>query len=78
MGKKVSILGKIAKGSEATIIQQLKQLEEVAEAQLVFGKYDFFATVKYDNTQLEEILEKIRKLEPVTELKILFPRGTGE
>jgi len=77
MQKTVSVLGRIVKGSEGSIIRQLERLEGVVEARLVFGKCDFFARINTEMVELENTLESIESIKSVEHVRIVLPRRIG-
>ena len=65
-------------GYEAEIIDELKQIEDVKEAQGVFGAYDILAKVESANVKnlRDTITWKIRKIQKVrTTLTLLAIEG---
>jgi len=76
--KTVSVLCRIDMGSEDTVLEKLRQIENVSEARLVLGKFDLFVSVAAEGEALERTLEKIRSLEKVQNIRIMLPRSEGE
>jgi len=70
------VLGKIEKGVEQATIEQIKKIEGVCEAYLVFGKYDFLVRV-YARTQAEfkKALQEINTLENIHEITPVIGGG---
>jgi len=65
-------------GSEDTVLEKLRQIENVVEARLVLGKFDLFVSVAAEGEELERTLENIRRVEKVQSLRIMLPRMEGE
>ncbi len=60
------ILGKISHRVPGDILVKLKKIEGVSEANLVFGPYDFYVTVKADTKELlGDTAFQIRSIEGV-------------
>ena len=69
------VLVNVDVGTESRIINELKNVPEVAEAWAVYGVYDIVVKVKADNPdELKKIvLERIRKIEGVRSTLTLIP-----
>ena len=54
-------------GSDESVIEKLKLIDEVIEVQGTFGAYDILAKVEADNVEIirETITWKIRKIEKI-------------
>ena len=60
------ILGKISHRVPSKILEQLKNIEGVSEANLVFGPHDFYATIKADTKEaMGDIAFKIRSIDGI-------------
>lgn len=61
------ILFKVSSGSERDVCKKLARLEEVSEADIIFGEYDIIARVSVQDLRtLEDFLAgKIRKIPDV-------------
>ena len=61
------ILFKVSSGSERDVCKKLAELEEVSEANIIFGEYDLIARISVQDLQaLEDFLaRKIRKIPDV-------------
>ena len=46
------ILGKISHRVPGDILEKLRKIEGVSEANLIFGPYDFYVTVKADTKEM--------------------------
>jgi len=56
----------IAVGRERAILEELKRMEEVKDARIVYGEYDIIARVEVASMkELKSIVKKIRELEGV-------------
>jgi hypothetical protein len=54
-------------GHEKEIITHLKSLQEVVEVNGIWGKYDIFVKVSYEDPfGLDHIVEKLRSIENIT------------
>ncbi len=60
------ILGKISHRVPGNILEKLKQLQGVSDANLIFGPYDFYVTLKTETKKmLGDIAFKIRSIDGV-------------
>ncbi len=60
------ILGKITYRVSSDIIKQIRKIDGVNEAQLIFGPYDFYATVKTETKEeMGDIVYNIRSIDGV-------------
>ena len=60
------ILGKISHRAPGDILEKLKKIQEISEANLIFGPYNFYVTVKTETKELlGDIAFKIRSIEGV-------------
>lgn len=66
-------------GHEKEIITHLKSLPEVMEVNGIWGNYDIFVKVTFANPfDLEKIIEKMRKIENITNtisMPVLYGQG---
>ena len=54
-------------GADEQVLSDLRKLEGIAEASLVYGEYDVHCKIKVDDMQqLKHVIEKIRKLKIIT------------
>ena len=62
------VLLKCNTGSEARIISELKELQEVSEINGIWGKYDIFLKiVTYDPQRTDNIVKQLRNHPDITE-----------
>ena len=60
------ILGKISHRVPRDIIEKFKKIQGVSEANLIFGPYDFYITIKTDTKEtMGDVAFKIRSIEGV-------------
>jgi len=60
------ILGKISHRAPGDILGKLKKIQGISEANLIFGPYDFYVTVKTETKErLGDTAFKIRSIEGV-------------
>ena len=60
------ILGKISHRVPMNILEKFKAIEGVSEANLIFGPYDFYVTIKTDTKEkMGDIAYTIRSIEGV-------------
>ncbi len=60
------ILGKIAHRVPSNILEKFRPIEGVREANLIFGPYDFYITIKTDTKEkMGNVAFKIRSIEGV-------------
>jgi nitrate reductase NapAB chaperone NapD len=60
------ILGKISHRVPSNILEKLKKIKGVSDANLVYGPYDFYATIKTETKELlGDIAFKIRSIDGV-------------
>ena len=60
------ILGKISHRAPGDIIEKIKKIQGVNEANLIFGPYDFYVTIKTETKEMMgDIAFKIRSTEGV-------------
>ena len=60
------ILGKISHRVPSNIVGKFRKIDGVNEANLIFGPYDFYATVKTETKEeMGNIVYKIRSIEGV-------------
>ncbi len=60
------ILGKIAHRVPSNILEKFRAIEGVREANLIFGPYDFYITIKTDTKEtMGNVAFKIRSIEGV-------------
>ncbi len=60
------ILGKISHRVPGDILEKLREIQGVSEANLIFGPYDFYVTLKTETKEmLGDIVFKIRSIEGV-------------
>ncbi len=60
------ILGKISHRVPGDILEKLRKIERVSEANLIFGPYDFYVTVKTETKEmLGDTAFQIRSIEGV-------------
>ena len=67
-------------GHEKEIIVHLKSLPEVVEVNGIWGKYDIFVKVVYEDPLLglDQFIEKIRRIENITSsdsMPVLYGQG---
>lgn len=66
-------------GREKEIITHLKSMNEVVEINGIWGKYDIFVKVSYDDPfGLDKIVEQLRKIENLTStftMPVLYGQG---
>ena len=74
--KTVSIFGKISTGSESAVLQELQRLDTISDAQLLVGKYDFYARISTDEP--EQALDNVKAIEGISKLHVMLPRDTRE
>jgi len=65
-------------GNERNVVKKLLDLEEVEEANILFGEWDVVAKVKTSNNKDMQsfIIDKIRTLEGVTQTSALIAADT--
>ena len=64
--EKALILGKISHRVSGDIIEKIKNTQGVSEANLIFGPYDFYATIKTETKEMMgDLAFKIRSIEGV-------------
>ncbi len=60
------ILGKISYRVSKKMIEELRKIDGVIEAALIFGPYDFYATVKTETKEeMGDIIYKVRSIDGV-------------
>ena len=60
------ILGKISHRAPGNIIEKIKKIHGVGEANLIFGPYDFYVTIKTETKKMMgDIAFNIRSIEGV-------------
>lgn len=75
MASHAYVLINVEMGNEKTVLDQLKNVENVKEGWIVYGIYDIVVKVSAERTeQLKEIIsEKIRKIDGVRNTLTLIP-----
>ena len=60
------ILGKISHRAPGDIIERIKKIQGVCEANLIFGPYDYYVTIKTETKEIMgDTVWKIRSIEGV-------------
>ena len=60
------VLGKISHRAPGDILEKLKKIQGISEANLIFGPYDFYVTLKTDSKDLMgDIAFNIRSIDGV-------------
>ena len=72
----IILIGKVEVGKETRVTQALAKLDEVRAVYLLTGEYDFLAEIDIKNVEIgmEFILEKIRKINGITETRTIFTK----
>ena len=72
----IILIGKVEVGKETRVTQALAKLDEVIAVYLLTGEYDFLAEIDIKNVEIgmDFILEKIRKINGITETRTIFTK----
>lgn len=66
-------------GNEKEIITKIKRMKEVVEVNGIWGKYDIFIKVSYDDPfEIDNIVARLRRIENVTNtytMPVLYGQG---
>ncbi len=73
------ILGKISHRVPGDILEKLKKIQGVSEANLIFGPYDFYVTLKTETKEmLGDIAFKIRSIDGVIDSLTCYVVSFGD
>ena len=71
------VLGKITPAKEKESIYRLSQLDNVSDARLVVGKFDFVAKIHFEDFEgFFDSYLKIKRISSIETRKILIANGT--
>ncbi len=72
----IILIGKVEVGKETKVTQALAKLDEVSAVYLLTGEYDFLAEIDIKNveTGMDFILERIRRINGITETRTIFTK----